>query len=602
MPKIYPEIHSFTGGMLSPRLEGRIDFAKYGIGCRVLENFIVTPTGGIYKRPGTRFVARAKQKGVRLVPFDFNGTERQSYVLEFGNGYVRFFTRGGQLMLDGAPFELPCPALAGIDLTDLQYVQSADVIYFAHPKMKPWRLERLANTSWAYQPLEFLVDDDWPLPFTGENYPSQVRIYEDRLVYAATPQQPVNIWMSRLGDYTDFRINTAADQTDEPLATDAIFLRLNGSRVNPIMWMLDMEQLLVGTNASEIRIQGADIEAPLTPQTTGHKRQSSYGSSKVQAIMLGASGMFVSRTGRNVYALDYQDLGYRFRSAPINLLCQEATDPGVVEMHSMSDPEPIAWCILSDGAFAGCTYIRDQQVYAWHRHSTQGKVISGAVIPWVEGDQFWLAVERGDACFIEYLEAPFDPCSDDATYSVFMDAMLSGVIENQGQAFGMAHMPGASVQLMCDGSYRGEMTVTDNGEIIDDSIRSGSYVVAGLGYEARMQPMRVNYQMQNGSGVSFKKRVVSVVLRVLGSIKGEVRAEYAQAVPATGDAGEFGQWQEIVAFPHGATGGKAPPCRSENIEVSLSGNSSYDGLISVRQALPFPMFLISLSYGIEQGR
>ena len=88
MSKIYPTIHSFTGGLLSPKLEGRVDFAKYNVGCRVLENFIVTPTGGIYKRPGTRFVGKAKQRNVRLIPFDFNGTERQSYVLEVGDGYT----------------------------------------------------------------------------------------------------------------------------------------------------------------------------------------------------------------------------------------------------------------------------------------------------------------------------------------------------------------------------------------------------------------------------------------------------------------------------------------------------------------------------------
>ena len=71
-------------------------------------------------------------------------------------------------------------------------------------------------------------------------------------------------------------------------------MRLSGSRVNPIKWVLDMEQMVVGTNASEIRIQGSDIDAPLTPSTAGHKRQSSYGSGDVQAILLGSSAMLLS--------------------------------------------------------------------------------------------------------------------------------------------------------------------------------------------------------------------------------------------------------------------------------------------------------------------
>lgn len=172
MAKIYPDVHSFVGGLLTAKLEGRVDYSKYGVGCRVLENFIVTPTGGIYKRPGLRFVAKAKANGCRLVPFDFNGTESQSYILELGNGYIRFFTRGGQLMNGSTPLEISVPALIGVDLTKLRYVQSADVIYFAHPKMQPWRLERLSATSWAYQALSFITNttsSSGTLPWAADN-------------------------------------------------------------------------------------------------------------------------------------------------------------------------------------------------------------------------------------------------------------------------------------------------------------------------------------------------------------------------------------------------------------------------------------------------
>jgi hypothetical protein len=598
MARMHPDVHSFVGGLLSPKLEGRVDYSKYGVGCRVLENFIATPTGGIYKRPGLRFVAKAKQNNVRLVPFDFNGSERQSYILEIGDGYIRFFTRGGQLVGgDGKPLELPVSALTGMDLTKLSYVQSADVIYFAHPQMQPWRLERLSATNWAYQGMSFRTQSAWPLPFEPGNYPSKVRIYEDRLIYAATPKQPVNIWMSRLSDFTDFRINSNSDQSKEPLAEDAIFLRLQGSRVNPIQWILDMEQLVVGTNASEIRIQGRDLDAPLTPQTAGHKRQSSYGSNEVQAILLGSSAMFCSRTGTGVYTLDYQDFGYRFKSAPLNILCPEATQPSVVEMHSMQEPEPIAWCILADGTFSGCTYIRDQQIFAWHRHSTQGKVKSGAIIPYVEGDQFWMAVERSGQTFIEYLETPFDYNSEDATFSVFMDAMLSGTTENAGEIRGLTFLADKKAQVMADGSYLGELAVQQDGSIRDPKIPKNAYVVAGLGYTAEVQTMRINYAIPSrtgagGQAVNFKKRILALTLRCLGSIKGEARAEYEQGA---------GEWQKILSFPHSAVSGVPPQCRSENIPIPIAGNSDYGGLIRVRQPDPFPFFLVSIAYTIDQG-
>ncbi|MDR2820961.1 MAG: hypothetical protein LBB60_10600 [Desulfovibrio sp.] len=606
MPKIFPDLHSFIGGLLSPTLEGRVDFAKYGVGLRICRNFIVPPTGGIYKRPGMRFVAHSKQSsGIRLVPFDFNGTEKQSYILELGNtGYVRFFSQNGQVV-DGAgnPLELPCPLLNGLDLTKLNYVQSADVIYFAHPLMQTWKLERLSATSWAYQPMSFLqsaAPDN--LPWTEGNWPSKVRIYEDRLIYAATPKQPLNVWMSRLANYNDFRINTAKESTDPPLAEDAIFLRINGSRVNPIMWMLDMEQLVIGTNASEIRIQGRDLDSPLTPETAGHKRQSSYGSNSVQAILLGSSAMFCSRTGVNIYTLDYQDFGYRFKSAPLNLLSQEATQAGVVEMHSMAEPEPIAWCILADGTLAGCTYIRDQQIYAWHQHRTDGQIKSGAIIPHPEGDQLWVFVLRNGVGCIEYLDTPFDLQSEDATFGTFVDSHLTGVAENDGMSFGMTHLVGRTVQVMADGSYLGDFVVNADGRILSDKIKAGMWLVAGLPYTAIAQPMRVSYPMAQGQGVNFKKRVIGLVLRCLGSINGEVRAEYEQDEPLVGYLGEYGEWQKIISFPHGAVGGNPPPCTTENKRITLSGNSTYDGLITVRQREPFPLYIVSISYEIEQGK
>lgn len=594
MSRIYPDVRAFVGGILSRRMEGRVDFAKYGVGCRVLENMIVTPTGGAYKRPGFRFAARAKQNtGVRLVPFDFNGTESQSYVIELGNGYARFFTRGGQLMNGDAPFELPVPLLAGLDLSLLNYVQSADVIYFAHPQMRPFRLERHGALSWACQPLSFLTDAAWPLPFAAGNWPSRVRICEDRLWFAATPKEPLNIWGSRCSDFLDFRINTAADKTDPPLATDAIFLRLNGSRVNPIMWMLDMEQLVVGTNASEIRVMGADVDAPMTPETAGHKRQSSYGSNGVQAVLLGESAIFVSRTGKMVFTLDYQEFGYRFTADQLNITAPEVVEPGVIELHAMNEPEPIVWAVLASGELAGCTYIKSQNIYAWHRHSTAGSIRSAAVIPYLEGDQVWVCVERENGACIEYLETPFDPCSEDATYTVFMDSMLSGTTERDGLVRGMPHLAGQEVQIVADGSYLGNFIVDANGEAHSDKIRARMYVAAGLPYTAVLQPMRPNYPLQAGQAVSVRKRVVGVLLRVLGSIMGEVRADY--------DADEAGEWQEIISFPHGATGGVPPQCRSQTVRAALSGNTGFDGLVTVRQRAPFPLYCISITYIIDQS-
>ena len=79
-------------------MEGRTDFAKYFNGATNIENFVVLPHGPVTRRPGTYFVSEIKTSAnnTRLIPFTFS-TE-QTYVLEFGNNYIRFFKDSGQIV------------------------------------------------------------------------------------------------------------------------------------------------------------------------------------------------------------------------------------------------------------------------------------------------------------------------------------------------------------------------------------------------------------------------------------------------------------------------------------------------------------------------
>ena len=97
MARVHPFQTNFTAGELTPKLAGQTDFKKYSNGVEILENMTVFPQGGATRRYGTRFVAEVKDstKKCRLIPFEFN--VEQSYVLEFGDQYIRFYKDGGQI-------------------------------------------------------------------------------------------------------------------------------------------------------------------------------------------------------------------------------------------------------------------------------------------------------------------------------------------------------------------------------------------------------------------------------------------------------------------------------------------------------------------------
>ena len=86
---------NFTAGELSPRLDGRTDFNKYFNGSKTLENMVVHPHGAASRRPGSYFIHEVKTSSAktRLIPFEFSTT--QTYIMEFGNQYIRFFKDNG---------------------------------------------------------------------------------------------------------------------------------------------------------------------------------------------------------------------------------------------------------------------------------------------------------------------------------------------------------------------------------------------------------------------------------------------------------------------------------------------------------------------------
>jgi len=90
---------NFTAGQFSPRLFGRIDVAKYKNAAEQIINGVVQPHGGVYRRPGTKFIneVRTSADKTRLMPFEFNA--EQSYCIEAGHQYMRFYTDQGPILL-----------------------------------------------------------------------------------------------------------------------------------------------------------------------------------------------------------------------------------------------------------------------------------------------------------------------------------------------------------------------------------------------------------------------------------------------------------------------------------------------------------------------
>jgi hypothetical protein len=93
---------AFASGEWAPKLRSRVDIQKYRIGASLLRNFFVDwAGGGASTRQGTAFCNQAFKSGkpVRLIPFQ--PSTNVGYVLEFGDGYIRFYQNGAPVLETG---------------------------------------------------------------------------------------------------------------------------------------------------------------------------------------------------------------------------------------------------------------------------------------------------------------------------------------------------------------------------------------------------------------------------------------------------------------------------------------------------------------------
>lgn len=162
MPKAAPLQSNFITGEISPLSQGRVDLDRYKAALATCLNYVPTQQGGLTRRSGSAYIAPTKTAtgNLRLVPFKF--AEDDSFMLEFSDNLIRFFTEHALVQTDaGATYELATPYDTA-DIPLLTFNQSADVLYICHPSYKPRKLQRFSNNQWR---LDKLTLDEGPFEY-----------------------------------------------------------------------------------------------------------------------------------------------------------------------------------------------------------------------------------------------------------------------------------------------------------------------------------------------------------------------------------------------------------------------------------------------------
>ncbi len=412
----------------------------------------------------------------------------------------------------------------------------------------------------------------WPIDVTISS--------EERLTFAGNISEPLTTWGGVIGDYSSFKEGVLDD--------DALTLTLVGSgQQNRIRWILSKNTLVLGTVGGEHILGASKEEEALTPTNVKAKLQTTYGSENIAALVVNQAILFVQRGGRKI-----REFLYRFTpeaegyvADDLTVFSNHITESGIVDMAFQRTPDPMLWCVRSDGEMAIMTYERDQSVFSWARFITStadsdSNFESTAVIYGGAGkeDEVWVTVKRVLASgTVRYVERFYQRAMPSSMSDMkYLDSFITYVGATV-TATGLSHLIGEEVQVLTDGkevteATAGDFTVTTGGEITLPA--AGTTVQIGLGYTATVKPMKLDL---NGMGLTITKKINRGVFSVFETIGGEVGGSTStlQDIPTGTDA----------LF----TGSK---------EIPLKDGYSRAGDIMARQTKPLPMTILSFSLDV----
>lgn len=284
---------------------------------------------------------------------------------------------------------------AEADLWQVKTAQTADLMYLVHPSYAPYKLTRSGHASWTLATYVRTAD-----PFTGANaYPGAVGFYGGRLWMGATNNDPDVKWGSKGPDattgasqYDNFTVGTAAG--------DALIYTLTSQNLTAdrILWFGGTPAFMViGTTGGLYKANGGADGAAITPTNISVTPVSSYGAQDIGQIFVGNQLVYVQAGGLTLRSFEYDLLTDNYFAYDKNILSEDITYPGIIQIVVSQGRPDLIWALRSDGVLLSCTFLNKEEIAGWARQyiGGNGKVLSIASEPQANAfDRLVICVER----------------------------------------------------------------------------------------------------------------------------------------------------------------------------------------------------------------
>lgn len=430
---------------------------------------------------------------------------------------------------------------------------------------------------------------DWALGAwsDGTGWPRTGRFYEDRLVLASWPQDPIGVAMSVSAAYEDFR-------TSDPLVDDdSITLRLTGGRLDPIHWLADAGSLMGGTGGGLRSIGSRDSSAVLKHDNVRQKLETGVAASAVQPVHVESVHLLMDKLRRRLYEMAYSYEADGYTAREVSVLNDHLFEVGVSRVEYVDAPYRYLVGLRDDGKLVFFAYDRDQKIAGGTLVDYGGFVEDICVLPGSEYPELWLIVRRvnqGQTYRRVEKVAPFYngrthpsrlPIYAACSYTYESETATSGLS-------GLTALAGLTVGVLADGRDLGDAVVTASGGLTLPHGEEAKRIVVGVRVPWRLQslPLPTAQASQDGGGLDRKLRIVKITVDTFESA--HVRAGGVKATSYL--------WHEddVELDPDAPT-----PIRTRKVSVPAEDSWTNDGVFVIEGQSMFPATIRGVSLQVE---
>lgn len=332
-----------------------------------------------------------------------------------------------------------------------------------------------------------------------EGYPRAIGLYEERLISAATDEQPTTVWGTVAQDtgLDDYSIQATL------VADDAFTAKLLGS-LSSILWIADGKDIILGTEGA-VRILGRNDEGEaFGPLNLRQKPETEVATSYIPGFFVERMLLFFDSYRNKLYEAQYANEAQGYVADEISAINEQLFSYGVTSVAYQAAPNRVLWMTTDSGVLIGATYDRKQEVFGAFETFVGGD----GVVEWAmsmpgadkDGDQVWLMVRRtidgATVRTIETLGAFYREGISEQEWPLYI--YCSQVYDGAAttEITGLGDFEGETYAIHADGADLGDATV-ESGVLTLPALVEASVIVYGLRQSSRAVTLRLR---DNGSG------------------------------------------------------------------------------------------------------